>query len=213
LRWFWELPQQAAWRPDSIVVPFAGSGTLLFESWLYLAQIPPYLWRAENFISPLPAVPPSTLASIRKRLSERQKTDLLPAILIEKDAGLAEALNGHLQKFQGPLRELEAKTEIHAQDLFLIPAPAHGRLFLPLNPPYGLRLSHEDQQRPAEFYAKLALLLLSWRQGAEELRGFILVPDEFSLNALYRELGGSRILAVHSFTQGGQHIRCLAFQI
>ncbi|WP_141731415.1 hypothetical protein [Oligoflexus tunisiensis] len=203
LRWMMSL--QGEWRPDSIVVPFAGSGTLLFESWLLLGQIPAYLWRPDQYLESLPATPRATLDSIRKRLQERQSA-LPSALLIEKEPDIAAALPAHLENFSKPLGAKPQATSLCA-DLFHASLPDAERILMPLNPPYGLRLT-----RPADFYKDLADVLQKWPKKAQDLRGFVLIPDDESLQVV-RQRFGSAVQAIQNFSQGGQHIRCLAFQI
>jgi len=210
LRWMMRL--QKDWQPDHIVVPFAGSGTLLFETWMLLGQIPAYLWSPGQYLENLPATPKATLESIRKRLRERQLSTLPPAFLIEKDTDIAQALPAHIEKFKQPLNTPPLTTSVCA-DVFRSALP-HGERFLaPLNPPYGLRLSQEGKSRPADFYRELGSFLKKWPTKGQDLRGFVLIPDEESLQAMRQELGPASVQAVQSFSQGGQHIRCMAFKV
>ncbi len=203
---------QTDWQPDQIVVPFAGSGTLLFESWLLLGQIPAFSWNPKAYLEDLPATPNATHESIRKRLRERQSTNLPPALLIEKDKDIAESLPAHIENFKKPLGITSNASSLCA-DIFESPPPPGTRILAPLNPPYGLRLSQEGKSRPAHFYRKLGAFLKKWPTKDQDLRGFVLIPDEDSLQVMRQELGSGSVQAVQSFSQGGQHIRCLAFKV
>ncbi|HYX37128.1 MAG TPA: hypothetical protein VE954_28840 [Oligoflexus sp.] len=210
LRWMMSL--QTDWQPDQIVVPFAGSGTLLFESWLLLGQIPSFSWNPKAYLENLPATPNATLESIRKRLRERQSTNLPPALLIEKDKDIAESLPAHIENFKKPLGITSNASSLCA-DIFESAPPPGTKILAPLNPPYGLRLSQEGKSRPADFYRKLGAFLKKWPTKDQDLRGFVLIPDEDSLQVMRQELGSGSVQAVQSFSQGGQHIRCLAFKV
>ncbi len=213
IRWFMHLPDQKDWQPDQIVVPFAGSGTLLFETWLYFGQIPADLWRPQDFLELLPATPLATLQSIRKRLRERMEPSLSPGLLIEKDPEIAQHIMAHIESFTKPLSEVKTDAISICGDFFSFDWLHAPRIFAPLNPPYGLRLSQEGKNSPAEFYSQLGSQLKKSPKPGCELRGFILTPDEESLQALRRQLGAAAILAVQSFSQGGQHIRCVAYRV
>jgi 23S rRNA G2445 N2-methylase RlmL len=209
LRWMMGL--QKDWRPDHIMVPFAGSGTLLFESWMLLAQIPAWLWRPEAYLEQLPATPKATLDSIRKRLWERIG-ELPPATLIEKDRDIAAALPDHVASFLKPLALTPAVTT-NCDDFFQSAPPTGENILLPLNPPYGLRLAQEGKSRPMDFYRELAGHLQKWPKKGQDLRGFVLIPDDESLQVVRQKLGADAVQGVQSFSQGGQHIRCLAFHL
>lgn len=209
LRWMMSL--QKGWHPDHIVVPFAGSGTLLFEAWLLLGQIPAYLWNPQQYLEKLPATPKATLDSIRKRLSERQ-SELPPATLIEKDKDIAAALPAHIAHFVGPL-SVAPVAHTFCADVFPFDIPSGASILAPLNPPYGLRLAQEGRSRPMDFYRDLADFLKKWPKNGQDLRGFVLIPDDDSLQVVRQRLGSEAVQAVQSFSQGGQHIRCLAFHL
>ncbi len=202
---------QKDWRPDHIVVPFAGSGTLLFEAWLLLSQIPAYLWKPQHYLENLPATPKATLDSIRKRLRERQ-SDLTPATLIEKERDIAAALPSHVAEFLKTLAT-PAVADTLCADVFQSNIPGGERMLAPLNPPYGLRLAQEGKSRPMDFYRDLADFLKKWPKKGQDLRGFLLIPDDDSLQVVRQRLGSDAVQAVQSFSQGGQHIRCLAFHL
>lgn len=210
LRWMMHL--QKDWQPDHIVVPFAGSGTLLFESWMLLGQIPAYLWHPVQYLQQLPATPKATLKSIRQRLGERQSSSLPPGFLIEKDSDIAQALSAHIEKFTQPLATEPLATAVCA-DIFDSALPPSERILAPLNPPYGLRLSQDGKSRPADFYRELGSFLKKWPTKGQDLRGFVLIPDEDCLAAMRQALGPASVQAVQSFSQGGQHIRCMAFKV
>lgn len=209
LRWMMSL--QKDWHPDHIAVPFAGSGTLLFESWLLLGHIPAFMWNPEAYLENLPATPKATLDSIRKRLSERIQT-LQPATLIEKEGDIAAALPAHIANFLKPLSAAPTTSSLCA-DLFQSPPPPGEKILAPLNPPYGLRLSQAGKNRPLDFYRDLSEFLKKWPKKGQDLRGFMLIPDEESLLVVRQKLGPDAIQGVQSFSQGGQHIRCLAFHL
>lgn len=209
LRWMMGL--QKDWQPDHVVVPFAGSGTLLFESWLLLGNIPAFMWNPDVYLEKLPATPKATLESIRKRLIERQEP-LPAATLIEKEKDIADALPLHVASFQKPLHSTPIVNTLCA-DVFQSALPSGEKILAPLNPPYGLRLSQEGKSRPLDFYRDLSEFLKKWPKKGQDLRGFMLIPDEESLLVVRQKLGSNAIQGVQSFSQGGQHIRCLAFHL
>jgi hypothetical protein len=178
---------------------------------MLLGQIPACLWKPEAYLEKLPATPRATLDSIRKRLRER--IGKLPsATLIEKDGDIAAALPEHVASFLKPLPMTPVVTT-NCEDFFQSALPAGENILLPLNPPYGLRLAQEGKSRPMEFYRELAGRLQKWPKKGQDLRGFVLIPDDESLQVVRQKLGAEAVRGVQSFSQGGQHIRCLAFQL
>jgi hypothetical protein len=90
-----------------------------------------------------------------------------------------------------------------------------GNIFIPLNPPYGIRLNHGSHATIA-FYKKIAekinTLSLTTQKNKHAILGFILCPTQETWSAFTRNLQSSKMETYH-FTQGGLDIRVCQFFI
>ena len=89
---------------------------------------------------------------------------------------------------------------------------ANGRLFLPLNPPYGLRLDNTADAK--RLYANIGAWLCRLKAAANAvgnpLAGYLLGPEEV-LQGAERALAGAFALSPRRFQHGGLAITALAF--
>lgn len=197
--------------PDLIYVPFAGSGTLLVES--YLALQGRTLRNSFSIIESLPEFPAQTWTFLRNRLTEMaQEQDCNPPLRgVEwDDAGFAA-----LERNRDHASQLLPKPwtcEVVKKDIFQDRPPESAKTFwIPLNPPYGLRLG--DEESAAKLYERIGRWLKDAFQPDHERCGFILVPDSRSFHAFEKGVGSQAIRGIHSFMQGGMHIRCVSFRL
>lgn len=220
LRWFMELPEQRAenWQAELLYVPFAGSGTFFMEYMLMMGELPAFRWRLPNYaVLRLPSLAAASWKQILTRLEKKAQNalGLPPALLIEKDLEAHRVLQQNIDHFlEGAGRPwgLKAPLLVLGDGFQQTLAGASQRIFMPLNPPYGQRLD-QGVMSPAEFYEALAYWLRGLGKAGRDLRGLVLIPDPYAERALIKALPEGAVLAVHSFTQGGQHIRCLAFRV
>jgi len=139
---------------DALLIPFSGSGTLLFESLMALFEIAPCLFgRAYAFERYAFGAPPSAVwlkERLAKALGERlASTERLRAVLIDSHAGAIKAARANLACFERLLRPagaLPLHCVFRESDVFAAPWATHlpsasASLFVPLNPPYGRRLA------------------------------------------------------------------------
>ena len=231
---------EAALPVDFLLIPFAGSGTLLFESLIALLDIPPALlgrpYAFERFAF---GAPPSTGWARRKLRAEFAKRcadsfergAVLPALLIDRNEKAVAGARRNWERFSSLLEreigepegeaaahllKLPVKTEISIGDAFAHPwerfVPRKCRsLFLPLNPPYGLRLKTNPT-----FYQQIGRwceeLARSCRTPPvqRKMRGFVLCPDEVTWRSFLRETPGLQKRTTH-FGQGGVDVRLCVF--
>ena len=139
------------WKPGRILVdPFCGSGTFLIEAAMQSAGIAPGLLRSFTAEAWREFIPPALWREIRQEL--REEVDLsvscdLQGYDIDRDAIYAARENAKLAGVQDlihfqvrPVAELS-----HAKP--------YG--FLITNPPYGERLSHEEETELKRLYGTL----------------------------------------------------------
>ncbi len=202
--------QGPEWQPDLLAIPFAGSGTFYAEELLRRGCVPAFLWRMPDYsVAQLACLPAASWAQIIKRREALAPVPVPPALLIEKDSEIAAGLEQNLAFFRRRLAPDVPSAEMVVADVFKQQLPP-GRIWMPLNPPYGLRLDQGGEQAP-HFYRELALWLRA--QMATEIRGFVLVADSASLYAFQHALPEGAVQGVQSFSQGGQHVRCVAFRL
>ena len=139
------------WKPGRILVdPFCGSGTFLIEAAMQSAHIAPGLTRAFTAQSWPELVSPSLWKEVREDL--REEIDLqVPCDLqgydIDRDAIYAARENAKLAGVQDLIHfQVRSVSELsHAKP--------YG--FIITNPPYGERLSHEEEAELKEIYRTL----------------------------------------------------------
>lgn len=208
-------------RPASVYVPFAGSGTLAYEALIYLAAIPPVLWREDFGFEKAPWFPGDTVKFCRKHLKEnfRRAVDELGSlrvILLDKDEKSVADLNANCAKVQGHLHEWSPNWtlnfDVQEGDFFEVGRhiPMANGVFMPLNPPFGARLS-QGSYRGAIFFERLAKGIIDLaRRTPGYFVGYCLLPDESSWSAFMGELGEWDLTTRH-FTLGGQDMRVVFF--
>lgn len=224
-----EASNREASASPALLLPFAGSGTLLFEYLLAYFTIPPFIFREsyafENFACGAPPSVSWVKGKLREELSARLR-GAPPALacLVERSAPAATAAAANLEAFSakialaldsaGRAEPLPLELEQITSDAFARPwrkwLPAEiTSVFLPLNPPYGLRLATRSQQ---ELFRRIGR---SCRELAVELSpgglaGFILCPSESSWRVFRREIGGAVGVTSH-IMHGGRDIRLCRF--
>ena len=215
---------QAEGAPDALLLPFAGSGTLLFESLIRLFEIPPFLFgRTYAFESFAFGAPPS-VDWLRRALREALSARLLDrsasappfkAVLIDSHSEAVEAAAANWRRF-GQVGNLPVEAAFRDMDAFSAPwgsylPPEARRLFLPLNPPYGRRL---PVSASTGLYRRIGRecegLARSLGAAGGGLSGFILCPNEASWRSFLESTPSLRKTTSH-FGQGGLDIRVCAF--
>ncbi|HUX19738.1 MAG TPA: hypothetical protein VMW69_00775, partial [Spirochaetia bacterium] len=228
-------PAQTA--PRSLFVPFAGSGTLLFEYLIAFFGIPPFVFRERYAFERFACGVPPSVGWVRRKLSEELAGRLkgerrLCAGLVDNDPAAIESVRENLRRFTGAVASTaiaEPQLEGVPLDLDLVCADVfseawsnwlRGRLstgaqgteglFLPLNPPYGIRLPTGSTE---ELYGRIgeACRLLSESLRPRRLSGFVLCPTESSWGRFMRGGAGLTFETSH-LTHGGIDIRLCRFR-
>ncbi len=204
IRWSWGREEV-----DFIYVPFAGSGTMLMESWLYAHRPALDLWRPFTSLESMPEFPLSSWNFIKSKLAAKP-LDALPARAIEWDNKGNAILKANLDYALTKWPAHSAPWECRVSDFELDTCPPEPKkIYIPMNPPYGLRL---DEDTP-ELYFKLGKWLHSAFARDQHRFGFVLLADSKSFHAFEKGVGAQHMNGIMSFTQGGQHIRCVSFDI
>ena len=194
---------------DLIYVPFAGSGTMIMESWLYMHRPALDLWRPFTTLESMPEFPKSTWAFLKNKLTHPDLR-VTPARAVEIDVPGVEMLKANFEFAEKAWPALQGQWDCVGSDFGLDqcpPGPKH--IYIPMNPPYGLRLDDDTQ----ELYLKLGRWLHTGFADDQHRFGFVLLADSKAFHAFEKGVGAEHMNGIMSFSQGGQHIRCVIFDI
>jgi putative N6-adenine-specific DNA methylase len=185
--------------PDHVWVPFAGSGTLGFETILALGHVPPAAFGNPMSQDTWLCTPEATLAHAKKkRLEAARKAP--PVTFVEVDEEQAKHLKKNVDRFTN-----YADVTVETADALKSPrTPAGQRLFVPLNPPYGERLGKKHDA--PTLYRDVARRLNDVRA---ELKGFVFAPTEAVADAFCSAFRGDT--SRRAFNHGGRNTYMVTF--
>lgn len=209
---------------DTLCVPFSGTGTFVFEYLEYHYRHAPCLFNREYALQKMPLFRKEHFGFLLKKARESSKLISQPAmenhlkiLCIDNSAKANEAFLENIESFGKTLGrdrfDLINKESIFRENfLELNPGDISGNVFLPLNPPYGVRLN--DRADSTVFYSKVGKkvfeLAIRLEKEKHNLLGFILCPDEESWSAFSKCMREAKLETYH-FTQGGMDIRVCQF--
>lgn len=216
--------------PDVVLVPFSGTGTFAFEYLQYYFNFSPILFardfalqkmpffRQESFQFLLKKAQESFLNAIDKKSPihfyciDQSSSANLTFKANEENVKKSFARNG----FSLPDDVINNYEEDFFKiDLFEINQFSHDHVFMPLNPPYGIRLGKNIDS--INFYKKIAMKINEFaeilRKSKKTLSGFILCPDEKTWSIFCKTLTATAVAETYHFTQGGLDIRVCQFFI
>ena len=187
----------------TIFVPFAGSGTLGFESRLVFSDSGPGAFLRQFSCELFPVTPKPTIEFLRRKLKEKWQSGVTPKIVFnEINEEAVQILNENSQEILVP-----GKWEIIPGDMFELKPnfTEDGSVLVLLNPPYGNRLGKNTSI--GNLYEKLGRHL---RQLLDAYPGRIvggcICPDESSWKRFLSGLNISNT-QTHHFTHGGEEMR------
>jgi 23S rRNA G2445 N2-methylase RlmL len=226
----WSLTKMDASLGESIAsgktlvaVPFSGTGTTGFEACCRALSVAPAVTRAHYSCEDFVFHPEATMASIRKRLHLMVKRDCAPEIVFgDINSGVLSDLESEVKAFSRAIG-LELNSLLLKNDFLLDPESLFRHLpngsitgrsvFLPLNPPYGLRLAKETGG--VSIYERLGLALARLAKSMD-ICGYVICPDEESWGILLKKMSNvSSHLQCQTrhFTHGGHDTRLVAFKV
>ncbi|WP_158999099.1 hypothetical protein [Pigmentibacter ruber] len=203
-----------------VYVPFAGSGTLGFETYFYFQNIFNHFFQREFIFSKLPFFKKENYNFLIKKSSEDFiNSKNIEILCIDNTESAVKNCQDNLENYLGLSKEYsktEFKFDVQKNDFFqsnsLITLNNFDFLFIPLNPPYGLRI--QNKLSSAHFYQKIAQTLnqLSEKVKSQQkhIGGFILCPTEEAWSFFFKTLKFN-IKETYHFTQGGLDIRVCQF--
>ena len=206
-------------QAESIVVPFAGSGTLGVEAWHALFGLPPSIWNSSRAWKYLAHPTHAAQNWWDKRITRAATEAKLPELLfIENNRKQFQELEANLQNVSDTLENLGVnvpRVTALLKDVFLMPnseiITPRAITLMPLHPPYGLRLHDSNVDA---LFADLGLKVRDWaleaRASGGVLIGFCLCPSDVLWRAFRNGLGDLRFDTTH-VTQGGLDVRVCTF--
>lgn len=202
-----------------ILVPFAGTGTLAFESAIYAFRLSAgFFGRSFGFQEFPFGVPPSveyTMEQLRNRVrSAYQAAGGLEAVLLDRDASVLAQAEANLGAFRQGLSDNDCPQildcSIRNADAFAEPwtnlVPHGGSVYLPLNPPYGLRMPAGNLE---DFYRRIGAEIRGLSSVCR-LSGCCLCPS-LDTWRIVRDAASDLTVRTAHVGHGGLDIRLLSF--
>ena len=185
-----------------VFVPFAGSGTLGFETFIALADGGPGSFRRSFAADVLKCTPTATIEFLRRKLAERLVTATCPrTTFVEMNQDAMAALRANAEGFPAKARYEFIESDVFSlQDLKWVSAKP---VLVLLNPPYGQRLAKTSDI--VNLYRRLGKSVASW-SAHHPTFGVCICPDEDTWKEFCRELRGMELSTRH-FTHGGEDVR------
>ncbi|MFP4384408.1 MAG: hypothetical protein ACLFST_12890 [Spirochaetia bacterium] len=206
-----------------ILLPFSGSGTLYFESVIRLMDLPGFFFGRDYAFSHFVCHPEDSYRWMTgKVISDLRQKPAGPvhALLMDTDSGAIEESAENFKSFSAAFDRAgidPPETPVFKQadaieepwEMLIPDTPA--AVLLPLNPPFGRRLSAgRERQIYPELGRKISGLARYLAPKGTGLTGFLLCPDERRWREAESEMTGLRTLTTH-FSQGGRDMRLLSF--
>jgi 23S rRNA G2445 N2-methylase RlmL len=206
--------------PDTLLIPFSGTGTFAFEFLINYFKCPSVLFNRKYAIEKMPLFRSENFCFLLKKSREnilRQKKNVniicidqsekANASLLENEEKWCHAIknNNIIKLIQDDFLKIDFSKiiDINTKDIFI-----------PLNPPYGVRLSTQTNiiQLYQNIAKKINELVTFIQKNNATLSGFILCPNEETWSAFLKNIKKAKIDTYH-FNQGGMDIRVCQFFI
>ncbi len=211
--------------PKTMLIPFSGTGTFAFEFCQLYFQFLPALFGRDYALKKMPLFKKTNFDFLVNQakehfLSLKSKRDeqAIHLYCIDKSGNAMNVLEENLLYYKKAAAKrgfvIPEIVSIQSDFLTLNVDAFSGNIFMPLNPPYGIRLNKESNS--VLLYKKIALKINEISMKAKEnqynVLGFVLCPDQETWSVLMRNLTQSKTETYH-FTQGGLDIRVCQFFI
>jgi 23S rRNA G2445 N2-methylase RlmL len=219
----------ANFNPNTIAIPFSGTGTFAFEYLQYYSHISSILFGRQFALQKMTFFREETFNFLIKKYksllkSGNQNLSQPTIICIDSSKKANLALQDNISSFNHFMKknELQCIHPILQESDFLkmnLPSITDlknvtGDVFIPLNPPYGIRLGKSADT--INLYKNIAFKVCELAELAKKqnhhLSGFILCPNEETWSVFIKNLKKSMRSTYH-FTQGGLDIRVCQFYI
>jgi 23S rRNA G2445 N2-methylase RlmL len=210
-------------KPVYILLPFAGSGTLYFETMICVLDLPGFFFGRDYAFTHFICHPGDSYRWMTEQVISdlKQKGSVsVQALLIDTDPGAIEEAGKNLKQFNAafdraginrPDEPVIKQGDALAEPWETLITGSPQTVFLPLNPPFGRRLTEGNRKQLYRLLGrKTAELADHLHRKGTGLTGFLLCPDERKWREAGSEMNGLRTSTAH-FSQGGRDTRLLSF--
>lgn len=216
---------------DSLFIPFSGTGTFAFEYLHNKYKLAPALSNRKFALQKMPLYRQENFLFLIKKAKENSlfnQNNNLNILCIDNSKNANDAFLENANNFKNTLTSNEfilpnnlfnsdRKSFLMNENFLKLDFSKLNlaeNLFIPLNPPYGIRIGSNSDS--AILYKNIASKLNEiskiTKKSQKNILGFILCPTEDSWSAFSRNLTHTEIETYH-FTQGGMDIRVCQFYI
>lgn len=203
--------------PDTVIIPFSGTGTFAFEFLQYQRQLSTALLGRDYALQSMPLFKPNHFHFLIKQAQKKcLSMATSPTIIcIDNHPDANQALLDNIKQFNHaitihdiePITVIQKNEDFFAMDFDPLRKDQHlGHVLLPLNPPYGIRLGKSNHT--VNLYQQIAIKIneFATNHTLQTISGFILCPSESSWSIFCKTLLYTKMETYH-FTQGGLDIR------
>lgn len=194
--------------PETVFVPFAGSGTFGFESRVVFSGAGSGAFSRSFACELFPVTPSKTFDFLRRKLKEKFQGGPFPKILFnELNEEAISVLNENAKALLA-----EGEWKIHPGDVFDLKPdfPGTGKILVLLNPPYGNRLAKNSSVSALyERLGKYLRVLMETYPG--RITGGCICPDENSWKRFLSSLNSPKA-ETHHFSHGGEDMRLVRWE-
>jgi len=213
-----ELGGASAGDFAGVYVPFAGTGTLAFESVAAQMGLGGSSFGRRYAFESFAGMPEATIAHIRKKLAP-DAARLAPLVCVERSEDVLSDLRDNAGYFCDLAGISPETIHVAGGDFFkadgdgaLRRIASHGtKILMLLNPPYGQRLKAPAEAR--KYFNRIAGCIadLEMKTGAA-ISGMCLIPDESASAAFVKLLKKTHKSTTTHFTHGGADMRLVVFR-
>lgn len=196
---------------STVWIPFAGSGTLGFETAIALGRLGTGSFSRHFAMEDFLATPKATLQHFRKKLDPSTCSFVLPQfVFTEINTEAMNALKENVASFPVKMDCRFEEGDFFERSSFVLPDSEKGNILVLLNPPFGFRLSKDSSVK--DLYSRLGKQIKNTLGGFKgRVVGSCICPDELTWKTLIRELGVESF-DTHHFTHGGEQMRLLRWR-
>jgi 23S rRNA G2445 N2-methylase RlmL len=207
-----------AFLPERLLIPFSGTGTFVFEYLQSCFNFSPVLFAREYALQAMPLFRAENFNFLLKKAKENCVLQDVDVRCLDTSDNANTALSENWQFFKTAIiangfQIADDLCSVSAEDFIKMDVGGLvGDIFMPLNPPYGVRLGKNSDSVVLykNIAGKINEISKAIKIGRKNLLGFILCPNEETWSAFSRSLSHAKIETYH-FTQGGIDVRVCQF--
>lgn len=224
-----KLLQFSQFSGDSLLVPFSGTGTFLFEYWMMCYRFSPVLFERKYAIQMMPLFRSDHFNYLLKKAREYCSIEKLAPnnfLCIDNAESANNALLNNIENFKlavernqfvwngGDGSQWLLSDNFLRIDVATVVENLSGNIYMPINPPYGIRFGKSNDT--VLLYKQIAQQINVFsdliKKRKTQITGFILCPSEETWSSFSMALTGATIDTYH-LTQGGLDVRVAQFSL